>query len=172
MALAFQFEIPEGEQVRASRVLLHRQPIIRWMYVLFPLGAVAFFLIDVYALPHKDRAFPLTAVIVAAAAISGVTVLYRSPRVAVRAHRANNRAAAGPHTFLFADSGLEASSPGALATYEWANIAEVTETAEFLFFSISKGQAMVLPKRAIPAEQLAPLRELLRSKLSERAHLE
>jgi hypothetical protein len=53
---------------------------------------------------------------------------------------------------------------------EWQNIAEICESKEQLLFYVSKGFAAILPKRVVPSEELAVLRQQLRHWVGERAH--
>jgi hypothetical protein len=57
------------------------------------------------------------------------------------------------------------------ASVEWANIAEAYETREFILFYMSKGLALLLPKRVVPAEDLVRLRSELRVWLGERGNV-
>ncbi len=67
--------------------------------------------------------------------------------------------------------GLEMRSPGATGSLQWANVAEVYESREFLFFYFSAAWAQALPKRVIPTGTLSSFRAALRDWAGARVHV-
>ena len=171
VSFSFEYQLDQPEQVRASRVLHHREWSTRAMYGIF----VVLFLIAV-GLYVRDPWLAQTGAVlglitIVAAAPCGAVAVYMSPYWMVRSLRKNNRAAAGPHRYSLHDRGLDISSPGTTATIEWANIVKVHETREFLLLYVSARWATLMPKRVVSAEELPRLRAALHGWVGERARL-
>ena len=165
----FEYELGQAEQVRASRVMAHRQLGTRLFYAFLLSCVLAAVGLHLYARVQGRVAWPLGIPLTMAIALAGLATAYFSPFLSVRNLRKNNRAADGPHVYSFNDTGLDITSPGIRALIEWQNVAEVYESREFLLLYVSKAQAAVLPKRVVP--DLQGLRDALRLWAGEHAHL-
>ena len=171
MSFTFEFELTADEQTRASRAVILRRPVTKGMLVasalIAPLATVAFAsgllerLGDPWFLLLLGWCLPV-------GAVAGILM---GPRSQVKALRRRNRAAAGPHVYRLAGSGLEASSTGTTTTLQWENVVEVFESREFLLFYVSTAWAYLLPKRVVPPESLSGLRTALGQWVGDRAHL-
>lgn len=69
------------------------------------------------------------------------------------------------------ESGYVCESFSGTTRLKWDGVRRVVETPEFLLLYIMKQYAYYLPKRAIPADDLAAVRRLLREQLGDRAVL-
>jgi YcxB-like protein len=165
----FEFEIGQAEQVRAARVMLFRQRSTKVLYAFLFLCLLIFVVAEILArFAGRERwpwGIPLLLLVASIAAIVG----YYSPIETIKNIRKSNRAAAGPHVFTLTDGGVEAVSPGARGTIEWPNFAEIYESKESFLLYFSKGQAVLLPKRAVP--DVPSLRRAFRRWVGERARL-
>ena len=176
MPFTFEFESDEAESVRASRAVTHRMRSVRISYVVF----ASFFVIGLAGLVSvlimirrgDDVGAPFIPFLLVIAGLVGALSLYRAPRVTIRNLRKNNRAALGPHMYVFGGSGFTTKSTGASSTFEWANVPEALETREFILFYISKTWAVMLPKRVVKPEELPAFRAAVRGWVGERAHLQ
>jgi hypothetical protein len=167
----FQFDLDEAEQVRGSRAVLLRNRtflITLGVLMLLPVAATVIFLLELLA-----QSVDLSVVIAAwiAVPLVGALNIYNVPRQVTKGVRKNNRAAMGPHTYTLTASGLAATSTGASANIEWANIHAIRESREFFLFYFASNWAHLLPKRVVGDEALPSLRSALRSWAGERAHL-
>lgn len=171
MSFVFEFELPSGEHVRASRLISLRRPVTK---VMVTASVVAAFMgTAAFATEQSFGAYDPTFLLALGWCfpISVGAGLFIGPPVQVRALRQNNRAAAGPHVYKLTDAGLEMSSPGATATLTWANVVKVVESREFFLFYFAKSWAQVLPKRVVPQESLPSLRTALTQWVGSKARL-
>jgi len=163
----FEFELDEGEQVRASRVVAFRRRAMKATLAVF--AAIAILATLAFVSGLIESVFVL--VLGWGCLVGGLAGAYAAPKSAVKSLRKNNRAVAGPHTYVITPDGLDMRSLGATSTLQWANVFEVYESREFLFFYFAAQWAQVLPKRVIPAETLVPLRSAIQGWAGARAHL-
>jgi hypothetical protein len=80
-----------------------------------------------------------------------------------------------PHTFHgleLNDTGIRSYCDHTSSEFHWAAIHKARETAEFFLVYYARECAFYLPKRALDAEQIPKVRELLESHLGERAVLQ
>ena len=159
-SFTFHFELATDEQVRASRLINLRRPVIKSMLagsVALGLAATGAFVTGV-AWPFQDASNLVLAWCIPVGVLAG---LFLGPQVQVQALRRRNRTAAGAHVFSLTDAGLNMSSLGASATLQWENVVEVFESREFILFYFASSFAQVLPKRVVPQESLPSLRAAL-----------
>jgi hypothetical protein len=168
---AFEYELGQAEQVRATRLMYHRRRDTRLTYA-FLLGSLILVVAFHAFLRAQGREGWSTGVaIVVAAVAGGIAASYLSPYWMVKNIRRNNRAATGPHAYRLSDAGIQTTSPGTTTSVEWSNVAEAYESREFMFFYVSKGMALMLPKRVVPAQDLVGLRRSLQSWLGPRSNV-
>ena len=72
---------------------------------------------------------------------------------------------------IVADDALRIRTHSVTTDMKWELFKQVVETPEFFLFYVSRRSAVFTPKRAIPPEDLDPLRTSLRSYLGTRARL-
>jgi len=130
-----------------------------------------FLALDFVDVSQGREGWTLVHSVVTAGLIGGLAAGYFSPYWIVRSLRKGNRAAAGPHTYTFADHGLDARSPGTTTSLQWANIVEAYETKEFLLFFVSPAWAVLLPKRVVPETDVPGFKAALQRWLGEKARL-
>jgi hypothetical protein len=171
VTFTFEFTVETAEQVRASRIMYHRQRSTRVTYAFFVALPALVLVFQAVSLSSGRAGWWPGVLIVLVTCAAAIVATYLSPRWTVASLRKNNRAAGGPHTYKLSSLGLEASAPGTTTTFEWANVAECYESNEFLFLYISKGFAALLPRRVVKPEDLPSLRVALREWLGEKAHL-
>jgi hypothetical protein len=167
----FEFELGQPEQDRACRVIYHRRWSTRAVYGFFVLLIVGALRLHTGDVAVGNQGWALGVGAVAAIAAVGTVGSYTSPYWMVRNLRKRNRAAEGAQRYRLYTVGIEASSPAATTSIEWACVTEVYETGRFLLFYLAKGLAVVLPKRVVPSHELRNLRSAIRDRVSERAHL-
>lgn len=171
MDYTLEYSIDQPEQVRASRIMYHRRWSVRVVYGIFVLFILVAAVLGGRSYAAGQERLSAGFVLVIVMAVVGITGMYWSPYWQIRSLRRKNRGAAGPHTYKLHDGGVGMESPGATSTVEWANVNEVFESVEFFFLYMSEGWATLLPKRAIPTEDLPRLRTALRTWVGDRAHL-
>jgi hypothetical protein len=86
---------------------------------------------------------------------------------------ARHRPAAGTRlTRTIGDTGLRAEADSGALELKWVAMTQVVETAEFFLFYGTRGEALYLPKRAVPdGPDRDELRDLVRRHLGERARM-
>jgi YcxB-like protein len=165
---AFEYELGQAEQVRATRLMYHRRRDTRLTYA-FLIGCLSLVAgFHAFLRAQGREGWKTGVAIVTAAVAGGIAASYFSPYWMVKNIRKNNRAATGPHTYRLSDSGLQTTSPGIATSVEWSNVAEAYESREFILFYVSKGLALLLPKRVVPDQELVRLRLALQSWLGQR----
>ena len=170
MSFTFEFQLDPREHVRVCRTVHLRRYATAYMIIAVGLVAVVGLHVLVVALGGKG--WPPGTALVSLIALVACAAMYFGPRHAVREMRLNNRAAAGPHVYELTDTGLRLSSPGVASSVEWANVVEMHETTEFLFFYVSNNQAVVLPKAAVGLQALPSVRTALKAWVGARARLQ
>ena len=152
------FRTDLGEQVRAARAVIIRQPSGWFLHALFlgmPLALVLFLVfLDPDVRPWNWWfAFGMF--------VFCGGFLYLFPWIPVRAVRKGQKNIDGPVTVTIDDEGVKVVAPQSTASFGWGAVAKHTETAEFLFIYTGQNVAMTLPKRAFASEELAAVRSLL-----------
>ena len=157
--ISVTFDLPQAEQVRASRIVHHSNKLVRAAYV-----ACVIIIIGVLVVAGRQSsegnpgawsdAAPLIFLMLIWAA-----VLYASPWITVRQWRKNMPIHQGPHLWRISATGLAIQSPHTGSSLEWPLIRRIEETEEFLLFFLTKTYASILPKRVLPHEIIVTLRE-------------
>jgi hypothetical protein len=173
VAFSIQFVIEEAEQVRAARAIMHRRPWTRLVYLVLPLLPISVIGPKLYWGSLRRRGWWLSAgeMLVFVVTFVACWLIYMSPAFNVRRLRERNRAAGALQTYVLDEQGVDVTGLGTRTTIEWDNIVEAKENAEFLFLYISAHLAAIIPKRAIPVDDLSALRLSLRQWVGDRAHL-
>jgi hypothetical protein len=76
-----------------------------------------------------------------------------------------------PITVTVADEGYTSASYSGAGTHPWTEFRGVRETDEFILLLFQGRGAYYFPKRAVPADDLEPIRRILRDQFGERARL-
>lgn len=148
-SVTVSFELPQAEQVRASRVIVHRQWSTWAAYAFF--GLLSAWVVAMsawWAWQGRYVSWPVT-LVAAGGALLGVGVIYASPWLTVRRWRKDIPIHQGPHVWTISEAGIRVESPHVNSTLEWALIREVRENPEFVFLCLSKRFAYIVPKRVL-----------------------
>ena len=165
--LVFELVLDPAETVRAGQEIERRDPSWQswrlWAFwLLIPLTMIVAFRWPIRALGA-----------VLGAAIFGGLVALLTPalrRRRVRRAYAATPALAGPQRYEFTDDGLALSNASVSNLVRWSAFVQAAETPEFFLLYYSKRCAYYLPRRIMgPEAQIDALRELLRSRLGDRA---
>lgn len=171
MPMTFTFELPHGEQVRASRYVSNRQWGTWFGYAVF--GGAGLFVIAHTALCVARGGmvnWPST-LLAAGACLAMVGFVYFLPNYAVWRMRRAVPIHQGPHKWTVTPGvGFATESPSATASYQWRLVRKVTESEDFFLFYLTPTFAVILPKRAVGAAEEG-LRALLRADLGDRARM-
>lgn len=76
-----------------------------------------------------------------------------------------------PVTVTISDEGYATASRSGPGRHGWTHFRRVRETDEFFLLLLKGGGSYYLPKRAVPADDLEPIRGILRRHLGEQARL-
>jgi hypothetical protein len=97
------------------------------------------------------------------------------PRVAIWLAARLQERHLGPNgrllTATLIDEGYSTSNSKSQFAVQWHGMLKAVETPEFILLYHAKANAFYLPLRAVPSDQLAAVRALLREKLGDRAKL-
>lgn len=165
IVISFQLDLEEGLDLVTS-VEPKRARIVRWcvgslgVILVFCLLALPFILFnsDPPVLLFFLGILPLAVLMV-------VWSIYSNPRRRRSRRFLRNRLYISPQTVEISDSGIKMSCPGFFETiYQWAYFWRYKET-EALVLLFHTELALIFPKRAFAADDLARFRELLEQKI-------
>ena len=160
-SVSITFELPEAEQVRGSRAVIHHR---RWPWIWYSICAVlagGTFLRMIWKAVHYPgdqwaADLPLMFLFCIWAGC-----VYAAPWMTVRQMRKNLPIHQGPHTLVVSGAGIEGRSPHITSSLDWTLIREVAETREFLLFFTQKNYAAIVPKRVLSPETALALRHMV-----------
>jgi hypothetical protein len=162
--LQIRFTLTERDLVRVNRVMLNQKRDTRALYLFALLG------MTIACGSMIVRGFkPLVAAVLVATVIA-VASLWASPWLEARKFKGHATAFL-PQEWTLSPSGVTITVGSSRSDVAWADLKRVAQTRDYLMFYVSDEQAVPVPKRAIPEEQLSPLREALMGWLGAKANL-
>lgn len=148
-SVTVSFELPQAEQVRASRVIVHRLWSTWAAYAFFALLSAWVLGDSIWRAWQGWYVSWSTTLPVASAPLAMIGVIYAVPWWTVRRWRKDIPIHQGPHAWTISEAGIRVESPHVNSTLEWALIREVRENPEFVFLCLSKRFAYIVPKRVL-----------------------
>ena len=162
--LAFEWNVAEHARAQRAILIARLRQEGALMLVWAAAGVLGFLdLAAVYLDIHYETnvlmwiVFPMSALFLL---VFGIQVWLR-PTLDARQARSGDSNLRYPIHHLFDDHGLRVRGRSAEVTLNWKSMRRVVETREFVMFFHTTRNAYYLPKRVIPAEQLAELRTMI-----------
>lgn len=147
MPVTVRFDLTRAEYLDASRAVLRRQ----WQLLLLPVCGVLLLVFGII----QPVAWQIGAGVVLVAVF--VWAWWFAPRQRWK----RDPAQSGPFTYRFDDSGIGIDSPAGQVQLPWSRVRSVVTNKRLLLVRIG-GSAVMVPRRAIAAEDRERLDALLR----------
>lgn len=170
----FIFYWEYDESVRAGRALLAFRAGPRWLRpAWWTLGTAAVAALGMIATaPPGERGTLASNLLPLLFAIACGLAFYRAALLTDRAYAFRETPDADrPLTVTLADAGYTTASYSGSATHPWTDFRGVRETDEFILLLFHGRGAYYIPKRAVPSDDLEPIRGILRAQFGDAARL-
>lgn len=170
----FIFYWEYDESIRAGRALLAFREGPRWMRpVGWALAAAAVAsLVLIATAPAAERGTLASNLLPLLFASACGLAFYRYAMLTDRAYAFRETPDADrPITVTIADEGYTTASYSGSGTHPWTHFRGVRETDEFILLLFQGRGAYYVPKRAVPTDDLGPIRGILRQQFGDEARL-